>query len=99
MVSIGAIESGSILGEVATAGVVVGTVGSVVEMTKEVLNPTPKTPTPSSDTWSCPSCGQENITSKFCPECGTPKPAPAWTCPSCGATGINSKFCPECGRP
>ena len=42
------------------------------------------------------------VTGKFCPECGSPKPAPkpaagAWTC-SCGAT-VNGKFCPECGSP
>ena len=50
------------------------------------------------DTWTC-SCGQTGITSKFCPECGSPKPAPAdtWICPNCGAAGITSKFCPECG--
>ena len=50
------------------------------------------------DGWTC-SCGKTGITSKFCPECGSPKPAPAdtWTCPSCGAAGITSKFCPECG--
>lgn len=52
--------------------------------------------------WTC-SCGQAGITSKFCPECGSPKPEPVqgpatWTC-SCGATGITSKFCPECGSP
>lgn len=52
--------------------------------------------------WSC-SCGATGITSKFCPDCGKPKPQPAaanaWTCPNCGATGITSKFCPDCGSP
>ena len=46
------------------------------------------------DGWRC-SCG--NVSSgKFCPECGSPKPASdEWTC-SCGA--VNSgKFCSECG--
>lgn len=37
-------------------------------------------------------------TGKFCPECGSPRPAPAaWTC-ACGAVNTG-KFCSECGRP
>lgn len=50
---------------------------------------------PSAESWTC-SCGTTN-TSKFCVECGKPKPAPAvgWTC-SCGAVNLG-KFCPECG--
>ena len=49
-------------------------------------------------TRNCPSCGQTNITSKFCPECGAKKPEPPkpWDC-ACGCKGITSKFCPECG--
>jgi membrane protease subunit (stomatin/prohibitin family) len=36
-------------------------------------------------------------TGKFCPECGSPKPADSgsWTC-SCGAKNTG-KFCAECG--
>lgn len=47
------------------------------------------------DSWTC-SCGTAN-TSKFCMNCGNPKPAAAegWTC-SCGAVN-KGKFCPECG--
>lgn len=47
--------------------------------------------------WTC-SCGASN-TSRFCTECGSPKPAPVqgWTC-SCGAVN-KGKFCPECGSP
>ena len=47
----------------------------------------------------CPKCGA-TITGKFCPECGTPAPAPkaAMKCPKCGAES-NGKFCPECGAP
>lgn len=51
--------------------------------------------------WKCPECGQEGITSKFCPECGVKRPEPVqveiWKCPDCGTEGISSKFCPECG--
>ncbi|MBQ9805000.1 MAG: SPFH domain-containing protein [Clostridia bacterium] len=49
------------------------------------------------DGWTC-SCGCVN-SGKFCPECGSQKPASAdsWVC-SCGQ--VNSgKFCPECGSP
>ena len=59
---------------------------------------------PSAGAWNCPNCGATGITSKFCPECGSPKPVPTaamgtWTCPNCGTAGITSKFCPECGSP
>ena len=44
--------------------------------------------------WKC-SCGA-TVTGKFCPECGSPKPAEeGWTC-SCGAVN-KGKFCTECG--
>lgn len=47
-------------------------------------------------TWTC-SCGA-TATGKFCPECGSPKPAAdGWTC-SCGAVN-KGKFCAECGSP
>ena len=46
------------------------------------------------DGWKC-SCGA-TATGKFCPECGSPKPADdGWTC-SCGAVN-KGKFCAECG--
>lgn len=44
--------------------------------------------------WKC-SCGA-TATGKFCPECGSPKPADEfWTC-SCGAKN-KGKFCSDCG--
>lgn len=46
--------------------------------------------------WTC-SCGTVT-TGKFCPECGSPRPASnEWTC-SCG-TISTGKFCPNCGSP
>jgi len=51
------------------------------------------------DGWKC-VCGA-TATGKFCPECGSKKPAPqaagTWTC-KCG-TVATGKFCPECGSP
>ena len=51
------------------------------------------------DGWTC-SCGAM-ATGKFCPECGSPKPAPvsadSWKC-SCGTTATG-KFCVNCGQP
>ena len=53
---------------------------------------------PKKDGWTCEKCGKTYITSKFCPDCGAPKPAPnVWDCTNCGCKGIASKFCPECG--
>ncbi len=46
--------------------------------------------------WTC-ACGKGGNTSKFCSECGAPKPADGWTC-SCGAVN-KGKFCSECGAP
>ena len=44
--------------------------------------------------WQC-ACGAV-ATGKFCPECGSPRPADdGWTC-SCGTVN-KGKFCPECG--
>ena len=44
--------------------------------------------------WNC-ACGQANLTGKFCPECGAPRPAAEWKC-ACGAVN-KGNFCPECG--
>ncbi len=53
---------------------------------------------PAADAWKCPSCGA-TVSGKFCPQCGTKKPAPegTWKCPKCG-TEATGKFCPECGE-
>ena len=50
---------------------------------------------PAADGWKC-SCGA-TATGKFCPECGSPKPAndSSWTC-TCGAKNTG-RFCSNCG--
>ncbi len=52
---------------------------------------------PAQSGWKC-ACGA-TANGKFCPECGSPKPAEAegWTC-SCGAVN-KGKFCQNCGSP
>ena len=58
----------------------------------------PQQQTSAANSWKC-SCGAI-ATGKFCPECGSPRPAPAedgWTC-TCGAVN-KGKFCAECGKP
>ena len=97
--------AGSAIGDIAGLGVTLGAMGGVIEMTKDALNPIMQPASdiggsvvpPAADTWNC-SCGCANISSKFCPDCGSAKPAPqtGWDC-QCGAKNITSKFCPECG--
>lgn len=100
------------LGDIAGLGVSLGAMGSVINMTKDAISPVlntsgtignnigvgiENTVKASENTWNC-SCGQMNIMSKCCPECGAKKPdlPKAWNC-KCGAVGITSNFCPECG--
>ena len=97
------------IGDIVGLGVTLGTVGSVVNMTKDILNPAidgskeiGKSLTSTvNGGWNCPNCKTQNITSKFCPECGTKMPENnpklGWDCPNCGQKNIESKFCPECG--
>ena len=64
---------------------------------QQMQQATPAPAAPAAGGWTC-SCGA-TASGKFCPECGSPKPAPAagWTC-SCGAVNTG-KFCAECGSP
>ena len=66
------------------------------QMQMNQMTGTPQTAAAQTGTsWTC-QCGAVN-TGKFCPECGTPRPAGPWTC-ECGT--VNSgKFCSECGKP
>ena len=93
------------LGDVAGLGIALGAMGSVVNMTKDAMNPMMNMGTQMGQTiggaiaggWNC-GCGQTNISSNFCPNCGSKKPEEpkGWNC-SCGQTGITSNFCPNCG--
>lgn len=93
------------VGNMMQMGVGLGAMGSVIGMTKEAISPvvsqTADTMQAAANVngWDC-TCGQKNITSKFCPECGSKMPEPivpaAWNC-SCGECNITSKFCPNCG--
>lgn len=92
------------LGDIAGLGVTLGAMGGVIGMTKEAMQPLTETTVQMgksmnqaiSGTWNC-TCGQQNLSGKFCPECGSKRPEATWNC-SCGATGLKGKFCPECGN-
>lgn len=99
------------LGDIASLGVGLGAVGSVIGMTKDAINPTVNAANQmgsitnavasGEDVWNCPNCGQKGITTRFCPNCGMKKPEPAaedtWDCIRCGTKGIRTNFCPNCG--
>ncbi len=53
---------------------------------------------PAAGSWTC-ACGSVN-TGKFCPNCGSPAPAPKtdWFCPDCGTKNAGN-FCQNCGHP
>ncbi|MBR1862871.1 MAG: SPFH domain-containing protein [Ruminococcus sp.] len=59
----------------------------------------PAQPQAPANSWTC-ECGTSN-TSKFCQNCGKPKPEPqaanGWTC-DCGTVN-QGKFCQNCGKP
>ena len=93
---------GSMLGDIAGLGVTLGAMGSVMGMTKDAMAPMMQMGTqaaaPAATGWNC-TCGQQNIASNFCPNCGSKKPEPqiGWNCAACGQQNISSNFCPNCG--
>lgn len=72
----------------------------VEQVSPQIAAPTGKGPS-TEEEWICPNCGNHSTT-RFCMECGSPKPAPkpvenkSWICPNCG-TQNESKFCKNCG--
>ena len=99
----GANGGGGGMGDVATLGLTLGAMGSVVNMTRDALNPMMESAgqmgaaiggmVSGAVAPAAPAagwdceCGAKNISSKFCPECGAKKPEP-----KVGWT------CPECGQ-
>ena len=92
----------SMLGDIAGLGVTLGAMGSVMGMTKDAMAPMmqmgAQVAAPAANGWNC-TCGQTNIASNFCPNCGSKKPEPqtGWNCTVCGQQNITSNFCPNCG--
>jgi membrane protease subunit (stomatin/prohibitin family) len=78
-------------------------VSSLFEMSQNQNKPQGGAPAPSPAAapahagWTC-KCGAV-ATGKFCPECGSPKPADpnCWVCVKCG-TENKGKFCSNCGE-
>ena len=112
-VGLGAVENmggsaGGGLGDLAGLGVSLGAMGSVINMTKDALNPMANIASAmgnhvsglmqDTDTWDC-TCGNKNITGNFCNMCGAKKPEPVsdtWDC-TCGNKNITGNFCNMCG--
>lgn len=103
----GGANAAGALGELAGLGVSLGAMGSVIGMTKDVLNPMTQDAAQMGAAvgaavaggWDCPVCGHKNITTNFCPDCGGKKPEVkiGWDCAQCGTKNIQSRFCPNCG--
>lgn len=102
-------EMSALASDMMQLGVGMGAIGSVIGMAKDAISPIASTVSESfsqqvsngqatNDCWNC-SCGEKNISSKFCPECGQPRPqvSKKWNC-SCGTNDISSNFCPNCGK-
>lgn len=100
-------EGGGGLAGIAGLGVSLGAMGSVMNLTKDALNPAVQGMTGIAQgvgsqiggTWNC-TCGAANISTPFCPQCGKSKPSDTntWSC-KCGASNITTPFCPQCGSP
>ena len=84
-------------GEMMQLGIGLSTVGSVIGMTKDALQPVVQQAGGIAG-WNC-TCGRTGIMSNFCPNCGNRKAAPegGWNC-TCGQRGVISNFCPNCGN-
>lgn len=102
----GGAGGGGGMGDIASLGLTLGAMGSVVNMTKDALTPVMDASAQMGQAvgstlaggWDC-ACGQKNIGTNFCPDCGTKKPEPkaGWNCANCGQQNISSNFCPNCG--
>ena len=90
-----------IVGDMVGLGLTMGAVKNVMGMTNEIINPVANAVSQATDTsktgWNC-SCGNQNISTVFCPNCGNRKPEEkkGWDC-ACGQKNIVTNFCPNCG--
>lgn len=97
----------SALGDIAGLGIGLGTMGSMINMTKDALSPVMELSgqmgqnigSAVAGAWDC-SCGNKGITGNFCSNCGAGKPAArqilTWDC-ACGNKNITGNFCSNCG--
>lgn len=93
-----------IFGDITGLGMALGAMDGVIGMTKEALSHSsehihPSEVSSSPIIWNC-TCGQKELRTPFCPNCGTKRPEKnsAWNCPNCGTIGVTSNFCPNCGH-
>lgn len=107
----GSVGGAGALGDLAGLGVGLGAMGSVINMTKDAMNPMMDTASAmgqnisntmmgnTDEAWNC-SCGNKVLSGKFCNNCGNKKPEPVvadtWDC-ACGNKGIVGDFCNMCG--
>ena len=84
--------AGSVLSDMANLGMTLGAMGSVVNMTKEALNPMMQSASEMGSSvvgaamaggWDC-ACGTKNIATNFCPNCGEKLAQTEKFCPNCG---------------
>ena len=100
----GNMMAGGITADMMQLGMGMGAARQAAEMTQaamkgafDTVQPAPVSQT--TNTWNC-NCGRQGISSRFCPDCGAPKPEDGpslWDC-SCGRKGNKTRFCPDCGR-
>ena len=92
------------VGDIAGLGIALGTMGGIIGMTKEALEPVLDSSSQAgksvekiiSDKWDC-ACGNKGVTGNFCNNCGAKRPTDdRWDC-SCGNKGVTGNFCNNCG--
>lgn len=88
-----------LLSDAAKIGLSLGTLKSFVDVSQETIMPLFSNVNQNNSSkkyWNC-KCGQTNLISEFCPNCGSKKVSVLWDCPNCGEKNLKSNFCPNCG--
>lgn len=82
---------------------IVGTYLTFSTVSQGTVSVSSRTGSEPAGTWTCPNCGKEGNTGKFCPECASPaletSESGEWTCPNCHQEGNTGKFCSNCATP